>query len=196
MDTFISQLSWLDGCHKTMYKRCHRTGFVSFLTVHLGMTARSHDSVHKWKPPGSIRAHASFRRQKQRTCPSSMSLCMPGLSCSVLLVLLMERLCDLRFCLTWRAAALFPLSTGITPQWRPTTHFLPETEQSHGRVCLILQQRGSRMCPLLDYFCMWCVNNKLNIERGNLKSLLITYWRYMLSLLWVQVDLMLVKHTS
>ncbi len=150
----------------------------------------------KWKPPGSIRAHASFRRQKQRTCPSSMSLCMPGLSCSVLLVLLMERLCDLRFCLTWRAAALFPLSTGITPQWRPTTHFLPETEQSHGRVCLILQQRRSRMCPLLDYFCMWCVNNKLNIERGNLKSLLITYWRYLLSLLCVQVDLMLVKYMS
>lgn len=111
---------------KKMYKQCHRTGFVSFLTVHLGMTARSHNSVHKMKTtnfkPGFIRAHVSFRNKdkKQRTCPSSMSLCMPGLSCSVLLVLLMERLCDLRFCLTWRAAALFPLSTGITPV---TSHY-------------------------------------------------------------------------
>lgn len=74
-----------------------------------------------------------LKQVKRHTWPSSMSLCMPGLSCSVLLVLLMERLCDLRFCLTWRAAALFPLSTGITPQWRPPTRFLPETEQTDDR---------------------------------------------------------------
>jgi len=49
------------------------------------------------------------------TCASSMSLCRPKRSCSVLLVLRMERLWDFLFCLAWRAAALLPLSTGISP---------------------------------------------------------------------------------
>lgn len=87
--------------------------------------------------------HADFKWQKhlkqvkQHTWPSSMSLCMPGLSCSVLFVLLMERLCDLRFCLTWRAAALFPLSTGITPQWRPQhASYLKLSKQTASLPCL------------------------------------------------------------
>ncbi|TNN59456.1 hypothetical protein EYF80_030371 [Liparis tanakae] len=49
------------------------------------------------------------------TCASSMSLCRPKRSCSVLLVLRIERLWDFLFCLAWRAAALLPLSTGIPP---------------------------------------------------------------------------------
>lgn len=44
-----------------------------------------------------------------------MSLCRPERSCSVLLVLRMDRLWDFLFCLAWRAAALLPLSTGIPP---------------------------------------------------------------------------------
>lgn len=48
------------------------------------------------------------------TCPSNMSLCSPARSCSELLVLRIERLCDLRFCFAWRADAQLPLSIGIT----------------------------------------------------------------------------------
>lgn len=51
--------------------------------------------------------------EKVFTCPSSMSLCRPERSCSVLLVLRIDRLWDFLFCLAWRAAALLPLSTGI-----------------------------------------------------------------------------------
>lgn len=59
--------------------------------------------------------------QHQLTCPSSISRGRPSLSCSELLVLRMERLWDLRFCLAWRAAEQLPLSVGITsPRWSPS----------------------------------------------------------------------------
>lgn len=49
------------------------------------------------------------------TCDSSSSLCGPERSCSVLLVLRMDKLWDFLFCLAWRAAALLAVSTGIAP---------------------------------------------------------------------------------
>lgn len=142
MNAYISQLSWCFSKKKKNHKQCHRTGFVSFLPLHLTTNTHSNNTVsssvrnHKLKPWIYTWSYSSHRRnedKEQPTCPSSMSLCMPGLSCSVLLVLLMERLCDLRFCLTWRAAALFPLSTGITPQWRPLhTSYLKLSKHTAG----------------------------------------------------------------
>ncbi len=160
-------------------------------------TARSHDSVHKMKTTGIYTCSCEFQKTKttylslQHVSLHAWSVLLgavgPPNGETVRLALLFDLTGRLR-CFHFQQASLLsdvPLRTSYL-----------KTEQSHGRVCLILQQRRSRMCPLLDYFCRWCVNNKLNIERGNLKSLLITYWRYMLSLLWVQVDLMLVKYTS
>lgn len=56
----------------------------------------------------------SLNRGNSVTCPSSMSLCRPERSCSVLLVRRMDRLWDFLFCFAWRAAALLPLS-GMMP---------------------------------------------------------------------------------
>jgi len=138
---------------------CH-----SFLYV-WGRNTRSNTRVscsvlnHKLQPwiyTWSYKFTLKKQKKQQPTCPSSMSLCMPGRSCSVLLVLLMERLCDLRFCLTWRAAALFPLSTGITPQWRPlhtsylklsnhTAGFAPSRDIEEYNVCFVGYYPGCRM---------------------------------------------------
>lgn len=67
------------------------------------------------------------------TCPSSMSLCRPERSCSVLLVLRIDRLWDFLFCLAWRAAALLPLSTGIPPS-RPDLHHSLKEQNAENKV--------------------------------------------------------------
>lgn len=72
-------------------------------------------------------------KERVLTCPSSMSLCRPERSCSVLLVRRIDRLWDFLFCFCWRAAALLPLSTGIAASKTRCNHSLKEEKSQERR---------------------------------------------------------------
>jgi len=105
-----------------------------------------------------------------------MSLCSPARSCSELLVLRIERLCDLRFCFAWRADAQLPLSMGITSKKQLHGGSYNKLRTSSKRHQLLCQSNRSltfflqtKILGILHFGVVWGVIKAESYLRNNIK---------------------------